>query len=599
MRRRGRGLIAALIGTLIILGAVVFAALWWNGLFLPSWIKWNERTEASDGAGTGEVASIVLKERDLIAYNRGEEVYRTPGSWRVQDVIWQDINFDGEREIVALYWSHDKDGAESALLTGEGSFGLKQHIAVYDGVTRGMNMIWQSAPLATRVASFRMNEAGYIVINEPELRQTAWVWTGDAVVASNAATPMQSAITVQTDDAAHGASDPQGTETATPPDAAPVTQPSGNSADPGTGTTGDSASAPSGSSVSFLAVGDDLVHENVWRTGVSNGGDYSYLFENIIPMINSVDFACYNQETMFVEESAGYSGYPMFGSPIGIGEAAIRAGFDIVTCSTNHSLDKGTYGIETTADFFESHKAEITYLGIYTRDKWNEPEHEIKTVSKNGITFALLNFTYGLNGIPVPADAPYCVDTNLHDLSNYSEATVAADEERMRSYIRRAKEISDVVIFFPHWGQEYVYEPVNNPHNAYDQVYWTNVMLEEGVDIVVGTHPHVVEPVEMLVREDGHEMLVYYSLGNYVSGQNEMPRVVGGMATFTVTKKGDRCFVSAYDMLPIVTHQEGGGVTTAYMMDEYTDELASRHVLGVNVESMRNLYRNIIDWKAQ
>ncbi|MBQ6903287.1 MAG: CapA family protein, partial [Lachnospiraceae bacterium] len=502
-------------------------------------------------------------------------------------------------EIVALYWSHDKEGAESAPLTGTGSIGLKQHIAVYDGVTRGMNMIWQSAPLATRAASIRMNEAGYLVIFEPESRQTAWVWTGDAVVASNAASPMQSTITVQTENAAGMTSDPQGAETGTQPGAATETQQTGGGTNPGTGATGDGVSAPSGSSVSFLAVGDDLVHENVWRTGVSNGGDYSYLFENIIPMINSVDFACYNQETMFVEESAGYSGYPMFGSPIGIGEAAIRAGFDIVTCSTNHSLDKGTYGIETTADFFESHKAEITYLGIYTRDKWNEPEHEIKTVSKNGITFALLNFTYGLNGIPLPADAPYCVDTNLHDLSNYSEATVAADEERMRSYIRRAKEISDIVIFFPHWGQEYVYEPVNNPHNAYDQVYWTNVMLEEGVDIVVGTHPHVVEPVEMLVREDGHEMLVYYSLGNYVSGQNEMPRVVGGMATFTVTKKGDRCFVSAYDMLPIVTHQEGGGVTTAYMMDEYTDDLASRHVLGVNVSNMRNLFRSIIDWKAQ
>ncbi|MBQ4417158.1 MAG: CapA family protein, partial [Butyrivibrio sp.] len=419
MRRRGRGLIAALIGTLIILGAVVFAALWWNGFFLPSWIKWNERTEASDGADTGEVASIVLKERNLIAYNRGEEVYRTPGSWRVQDVIWQDINFDGEREIVVLYWSHDKEGAESAPLTGTGSIGLKQHIAVYDGVTRGMNMIWQSAPLATRAASIRMNEAGYLVIFEPESRQTAWVWTGDAVVASNAASPMQSTITVQTENAAGMTSDPQGAETGTQPGAATETQQTGGGTNPGTGATGDGVSAPSGSSVSFLAVGDDLVHENVWRTGVSNGGDYSYLFENIIPMINSVDFACYNQETMFVEESAGYSGYPMFGSPIGIGEAAIRAGFDIVTCSTNHSLDKGTYGIETTADFFESHKAEITYLGIYTRDKWNEPEHEIKTVSKNGITFALLNFTYGLNGIPLPADAPYCVDTNLHDLSNY------------------------------------------------------------------------------------------------------------------------------------------------------------------------------------
>ena len=433
-----------------------------------------------------------------------------------------------------------------------------------------------------------MDGDGYLVIAESVGKQSSWVWTGESIVSSGEAAPIPAGSMV----AQQGSSAVQQTD-------APAPDTQTNPQDPAGVQQGDAQGTPTAadeSSVSFLAVGDDLVHENVWRQGQANGGDYSYLFENIIPVINSVDFACFNQETMFVEESVGYTGYPMFGSPLGIGEAAIRAGFDIVTCSTNHSLDKGSYGIQTTADLFESHKAEITYLGIYTSDKWNEAEHEIKTVTKNGITFALLNYTYGLNGIPIPADAPYCIDTYRHDASWYGEAVVQADEERMRNAIRRAKEISDVVIFFPHWGQEYVYEPVHNPHLAFDQVHWTNILLEEGVDIVVGTHPHVVEPVEMLRREDGHEMLIYYSLGNFVSGQDEMPRVLCGMAMFTVTKRGDRCFVSAYDMLPVVTHQERGGVTTAYLLDDYTEELASRHVLGVNIDAMRNLFRSIVDW---
>ena len=593
-RKRFYTWLPALVVAVLVTAMIAVGALWFHGMFLPGWIRWNERTEALDKEDAGAVSSVVLKDRRLVVYDNGEEVYRSPSGWKVQDALWQDLDGDGAREIAVLYWSRSAAGEQSAGLTGNGSPGFSQHLVLLDDISNNLGEIWVSAPLSLQAVSVRVDADGYLVLSEAVGRQSSWVWNGASVVSSGTASPIPpgSAVALQDTGTPSGGTEQQ-TGTAAPD---PQDTPQDASAAQETAQQPTSADE---SSVSFLAVGDDLVHENVWRQGQANGGDYSYLFENIIPMINSVDFACLNQETMFVEESVGYTGYPMFGSPIGIGEAAIRAGFDIVTCSTNHSLDKGSYGIETTAGFFESHKAEITYLGIYTRDKWNEETHEIKTVTKNGITFALLNFTYGLNGIPVPADAPFCIDTYRHDATAYGEETVQRDEQRMRDAIRRAKEVSDVVIFFPHWGQEYVYEPVHNPHMSFDQIYWTNILLEEGVDIVIGTHPHVVEPVEMLMREDGHEMLVYYSLGNFVSGQDEMPRVVCGMATFTVTRKGDRCFVSAYDMLPVVTHRESGGVTTAYMMDDYTEELAARHVLDLSTGAMRNLYRNIVDWNTR
>ena len=598
-RRRSYGWIPAAVSGLLLVVLLAAGVLWFNGAFLPGWIHWNERTEALDKEGAGAVSSIVVKNRRLAVYDDGEEVYRSPSKWKVQDVVWQDLDGDGERELAVLYWSRSSAGEFCAGLTEKGKPGFSQHLAVLDDLTNNTEERWVSAPLVMQASALRMDADGYLVLAESVGKQSSWVWNGYAVAASDTARPIPPGSVVAQQEETVTTPQETGQQAEAPADNPDVQtvqndEPADETDD--AEEAGQDGEASDESSVTFLAVGDDLVHENVWRQGQANGGDYSYLFENVIPMINTVDFACLNQETMFVEETVGYTGYPMFGSPLGIGEAAIRAGFDIVTCATNHSLDKGSYGIETTADFFESHKAEITYLGIYTRDKWYEETHEIKTVNKNGITFALLNYTYGLNGIPIPAEAPYCIDTYRHDASWYGEETVMADEQKMRETIRRAKEIADIVIFFPHWGQEYVYEPVDNAHKSFDQVYWTNIMLEEGVDIVVGTHPHVVEPVEMLMREDGHEMLVYYSLGNFVSGQDEMPRVVCGMATFTVTRKGDRCFVSSYDMLPVVTHREAGGVTTAYMMDDYTEEMASRHVLGVNIESMRELFRKIVDW---
>lgn len=611
MRRRKshRGLlIVSIVSAVALIALAVVLLLWRGGSFLPSWAKFNESVNATDENAQGVAESVVLKDKTLVMYSGGNEVFRSDASWQVQDVVWQDLTGDGVREAAILYWRDGAEGEASDRLTAAGASGLTQHITVFHGIAANMQPVWDSAALAVEAVSLRADDAGRLVITESGGGQSVWVWNGAKVV--SVASPEASYI-VQTptpaetvpgqQDAPSGqeggtaAEMPEGTagEGETPAGETPGGEATAGSTAPVPGTA-ETAGSTGSSSVTFLAVGDDLPHPMVFRYGVNQtGGNYDYLFQNVATQLQSVDFAVLNQETVFVKEETEYSGYPMFGSPLGIGEAAIRNGFNVFTCATNHAMDKGLYGLETTADFFASHTGQVTYLGTYQRDQWQNAEHEIRVISKNGISFALLNYTYGLNGIPIPADAPYSVDTYYYDENWYDAAQIAANEQKMRADIRRAKELADVVIFFPHWGTEYRYTP-----DMY-QERWTRILLEEGVDIVVGTHPHVVEPVEMLVREDGHEMLVYYSLGNFVSGQNEAPRVLGGMAQFTVTKKDGRCFVSAYDMLPIITHQEiGNGPVSAYMYSDYTGELAARHVLGINKEALGTLFRNVVDWKA-
>ncbi|MBR5969992.1 MAG: CapA family protein [Lachnospiraceae bacterium] len=595
MRRRKRNhglLIAAVLSVLVLVTVAVVLILWRGGGFVPSWAQFRDSVNATDENAQGIAESVVLKEKTLVIYSGGNEVYRSDAGWQVQDVVWQDFNGDGFREIAALYWREGAAGEASDRLTTADASGLTQHIAVFGQITDGMQPVWDSAALAVEAASFRADDNGRIVITEAEGGQSLWVFNGAKVVSVSSP---EASYMVQTAEPAGTTPGQQESPVPGTPAEGTGQQPAGDAPENGDAAQQTTEAAQStSSSVTFLAVGDDLPHPMVFRYGVNQtGGNYDYLFTNVSNVLQSVDFAVLNQETVFVKNETEYSGYPTFGSPLGIGEAAIRNGFNVFLCATNHTMDKGLYGLETTAEFFNSHSGQVTYLGTYLRDDWQNPEHDIRVVSKNGISFALLNYTYGLNGIPIPADAPYSVDTYYYDENWYDANLIAANEQKMRSDIRRAKELADVVIFFPHWGTEYRYTP--DPY----QEKWTNILLEEGVDVVVGTHPHVVEPVEMLVRGDGHEMLVYYSLGNFVSGQNEAPRVLGGMAKFTVTKKDGECRVSAYDMLPIITHQEiGNGPVAAYMYSDYTNELAARHVLGINKDALGTLFRNVVDWKA-
>ena len=313
------------------------------------------------------------------------------------------------------------------------------------------------------------------------------------------------------------------------------------------------------SKVTLVAVGDNLIHNTLIDAGEQENGsrDYTSFYENIKSEISSADIAVINQETMLGGSSFAYAGYPCFNTPWEVGDAAINAGFDIFTCATNHSLDVGYAGIEQECKYFDSHP-EVTHVGT------NDSEEDYNSVvyyEKNGIKFAILNYTYGTNGISIPESKPWCVNM--------------MDKEKITADVNAAKQNSDVVIVFPHWGTE------NSTSVSDYQRDYIKLFSELGVDIVIGTHPHVLQPVEWVENEQtGKKMLVYYSLGNFISHQTSLNQLCGGMAQITIEKRGEDISITNAKLTPVVCwykSSSGKFRFSVYKLSEYTDELGSSH----------------------
>lgn len=330
--------------------------------------------------------------------------------------------------------------------------------------------------------------------------------------------------------------------------------------------------------VTLLAVGDNLIHNTLISAGEQADGSLNYdsLYANIKPEIEKFDIAVIDQETILGGSSFEYTGYPVFNSPWEVGEAAIGAGFDIFNCATNHTMDKGWAGIEKEIEFFSNHK-EVVQLGVNSNE---ESYNKITYYEKNGITFALLNYTYGTNGIPLPEDKPWCV--NL------------MDKDKITKDVTEARKNADCVIVFPHWGTEYSFE-VSDYQREYVKLF-----SDLGVDLVIGCHPHVIEPVEWVTNETtGKKMLVYYSLGNFISHQIDLENLIGGMAQVTIEKKNGQIEITSAKFVPIVCHykrgESGKFEFNVYKLSDYTNDLANTHAQsGGTVEYFTALFRRVV-----
>lgn len=307
--------------------------------------------------------------------------------------------------------------------------------------------------------------------------------------------------------------------------------------------------------IDIMMIGDMLMHMPAINSGLKSDGTYNYdhLFKNIKNDILAADISIVNQETILGGSSLGLSAYPCFNSPHELGDAEVKAGFNVILHATNHAMDKGTVGIDKCLAFWHTVHPQTAVLGINDNEK--DYQNNLYLHEKNGFKVAVLNYTYGTNGINPPADKYYYV--NL------------LNKEKITADVTRAKSLADMVVVCPHWGTEYVYTPDT------DVTMWTDLFLELGVDAVIGTHPHVMQPVELLTRSDGHQMLVYYSLGNFVSNQNKMPRMIGGMAKIRLMKDSDgSCYIDSYQYIPVVTQYVNGTDFTAYKLADYTEALA-------------------------
>ncbi|MBO4456946.1 MAG: CapA family protein [Butyrivibrio sp.] len=340
----------------------------------------------------------------------------------------------------------------------------------------------------------------------------------------------------------------------------------------------------SSSDVSLIMVGDILLHEQIEDVAQDADGNYNFdfIFENMKPEIEAADIAMVNQEVIIGGEELGISGYPEFNAPYEAGDALVAAGFDIVCSATNHALDKGKKGILNCREFWKQNYPQMKVVGL--NDTEDDYEN-IDIIEKNGIKIAVLNYTYGTNGIPLPSDMPHIVDV--------------LDEDKVIKDIAYAEENADFTIVCPHWGTEY------NLDIDKDQKKWTEIFRENGVDLVIGAHPHVIEPIKMLEDEnegitnnhgDG-DMLVYYSIGNFVSwtsssGKGVADRSVGGMAKITITKTPEgEVVVKDHSVKALVCHNrsEEHGVTV-YPLSEYSEDLANENEIREKDSSFSKQY---------
>jgi poly-gamma-glutamate synthesis protein (capsule biosynthesis protein) len=320
-----------------------------------------------------------------------------------------------------------------------------------------------------------------------------------------------------------------------------------------------------GPAVSIVMVGDILLHTPVAEAGVQEDGSYNFdaIFANMTEEIAAADVAIVNQEVILGGTELGISGYPSFNAPYELGDALADAGFDVVLHATNHALDQGKKGVTNCLSYWETNHPDMAVLGIYPNQ---EAQDTVYVYEQDGIRIAILNYTYGTNGIALPSDMPYAV--NL------------LDEEKVIADIAAAKEQADFVMVCPHWGTEYSLAADSN------QRKWTQIFLENGVDLVIGTHPHVIEPIEWVSDGTGNEMLVYNSLGNFVnwtssSGDGIANRMVGGMAEITIgMDENGEAFILDYGVEALVCHlTDGVNGVTVYPLSDYTAKQAGENAI--------------------
>ena len=310
--------------------------------------------------------------------------------------------------------------------------------------------------------------------------------------------------------------------------------------------------------VDIVMVGDILLHDRVNESGLMADGTYNYdhMFAQVKEEISAADIAIVNQEVILGGRDIGLSGYPSFNGAFEVGDSLVEAGFDVVLHATNHALDKRKKGLLSCLSYWDEKHPQIGVLGIHDTA---EDAEEIYVKEIDGIKIAILNYTYGTNGIAMPQDMPFAVDM-------WNEKDIKADVEK-------AKQISDFVVVCPHWGTEYVFKETK------DQQKKAQFLADLGVDLVIGTHPHVVEPVKWLKGVNGNNTLVYYSIGNFInatSGDHEgaAARMLGAMAEITLTTDGEDVWIEKYGVEPLITHLvAGSGKITTYKFSDYTSEL--------------------------
>lgn len=312
------------------------------------------------------------------------------------------------------------------------------------------------------------------------------------------------------------------------------------------------------SSFTFAGVGDNLIHQAIFSQYEMGVTDYDFKEDYALmkPYIEAADLSFINQETICAGEEFGLSHYPQFNGPTQILDAVADTGFDWLAASSNHSLDKGSDALLAELNYLHENYPDISVTGAY-RSEEESNQYIVREV--NGIKVGLLGYTYGLNGIPLPEDMPWLVEL--------------INEDQIQKDMEALSKISDVQIVSMHWGTEY------HTEIEADQQALAQKMNEWGVEVIIGTHPHVIKPAE-IIQGEKQDTLCYYSLGNFLSAQDTNEGMVGGMASFTLQYDFDTQETSFKDVkfTPTVMYYDPAFTTFKVMtIHDYNDDYIPTH----------------------
>jgi hypothetical protein len=302
---------------------------------------------------------------------------------------------------------------------------------------------------------------------------------------------------------------------------------------------------PKVSYLQVMAVGDIMMHSPQITAGHTiDGYDFAPFFEDVKPLFHQADVVIGNLETTMSGPDLGFSGYPLFNSPDELADALKEAGFDVITTANNHSLDGREKGLLRTLEQLD--RVDLKHTGTF---KSEEDRNQILIIEKNNISMAILAYTYGTNGIPIPKGKEYLV--NL------------IDKKEIERDIKEAKKLgADIVAVSIHLGYEYHSQP--NP----EQKELVDLLFEWGADLIFGSHPHVLQPFEerQWITEKGEykQGVVIYSLGNFISNQRIKPRDIGGILSIEIKKTGDDIDIGEVELIPTWVHRFWNGSNREY-----------------------------------
>ncbi len=309
---------------------------------------------------------------------------------------------------------------------------------------------------------------------------------------------------------------------------------------------------------SFIGCGDNIIYgtKDAKKNAIEGGRKYNYkpFYSGVSDIIENADISFINQETLMCGDGYSPSYYPMFNSPQEVGLDLIELGFDVINISNNHMLDKGADGLSRTIEFWKD--KEVLMIGGYENQ---EDYDNIRVLEKDGLKIAFLSYTYATNGLTKSSTSPIVIP-------------YINDQDIIRQ-TALARECADMIFVSVHWGDEGAFVPND------DQKRVAKLFADNGVDVILGHHPHVIQPVEWLEGADGNKTLCVYSLGNFMAQQDYAYNMVGGIIGFDIVhSESTEPYLENVIFTPTVFHFTGDFYNNnVYKMENYTNELASVH----------------------